>query len=106
MCNLYSQTRAQEAMRQLFQHRGWTDRTGNLEPGDIYPDQLAPIIRNAADGGLELVKAASSLPPGKAAGVVVGGLCDELRWRMAYWDLAHFPEPDPGVLVLIVPEEL
>lgn len=62
MCNLYSQTRAQEAMRQLFQHRGWIDRTGNLEPGDIYPDQLAPIIRNAADGGLELVQARWGMP--------------------------------------------
>ena len=62
MCNLYNQTRAQEAMRQLFQPLGWSDRAGNLEPGDVYPDQLAPIIRNAAEGGLELVKARWGMP--------------------------------------------
>ena len=62
MCNLYSQTRTQEAMRLLFQHLGWSDRAGNLEPGDVYPDQLAPVIRNAGDGGLELVKARWGMP--------------------------------------------
>lgn len=62
MCNLYSQTRTQEAMRQLFQNHGWRDRTGNLEPGGVYPDQQAPIIRNAEDGGLELVKARWGMP--------------------------------------------
>lgn len=45
MCNLYSQTRA------------WHDHAGNLEPGHIYPDRLAPIIRNAAQEGVELAKA-------------------------------------------------
>ena len=62
MCNLFSQTRTQEAMRQLFQHLGWSDRAGNLEPGDVYPDQLSPIVRHAADGGLELVKARWGMP--------------------------------------------
>ena len=62
MCNLYSQTRAQEAMRQLFQGQGWRDRTGNLEPGSVYPDQKAPIIRNAEGGGLELVNARWGMP--------------------------------------------
>ena len=31
MCNLYNHTRTQEAMRQLFQNHGWSDRAGNLE---------------------------------------------------------------------------
>lgn len=49
MCNLYSSTTAQEAMRRLFPKLD--DRTGNLEPRDkIYPDQLAPVIRNEGDG--------------------------------------------------------
>ena len=43
MCNLYSLTRAQDAMRHLFKIDD--DRTGNLAsmPG-IYPDTLAPVI--------------------------------------------------------------
>ncbi len=49
MCNLYSLTRTQDAMRQLF--RVTYDRTGNLPslPG-IFPDQLAPVIRREAAG--------------------------------------------------------
>ena len=59
MCNLYSNTTTQEAMRRLFD--GITDRAGNLEPGRFYPDQLAPIIRH--DGaGLELAKARWGMP--------------------------------------------
>lgn len=41
--------------------RRLTDRAGNLEPRRIYPDQLAPIIRNGAKGP-ELVKARWSMP--------------------------------------------
>ena len=48
MCNLYNQTTAQEARRQLFQGIAFHDRAGNLpEQPEIYPDYLAPIIRNA-----------------------------------------------------------
>lgn len=61
MCNLYNQTRSQEAMRQLFAGLHWSDRAGNLEPGDIYPDRLAPIVRHDGEG-LELVKARWGLP--------------------------------------------
>jgi len=61
MCNLYTQTRSQEAMRQLFADRGWLDRAGNVEPGDIYPDRMAPIIRAEADK-LVLEKARWGLP--------------------------------------------
>ncbi len=51
MCNLYSQTRAQDAMRQLFEPLAFTDHTGNLAPQDeIYPDQAAPILRRHEDG--------------------------------------------------------
>lgn len=45
MCNLYSHTTAQQAMRQLFA-RTVIDRLGNLAPQpEIYPDQAAPIAR-------------------------------------------------------------
>ena len=57
MCNLYSLTKGQAAIRDWF--RGSHDRTGNLPlfPG-IFPDQMAPIVRNGADGERELVMAA------------------------------------------------
>lgn len=59
MCNLYSNTTTQEAMRRLFD--GPNDRAGNVEPGKVYPDQLAPIIRHG-ERGFELVRARWGLP--------------------------------------------
>ena len=61
MCNLYSQTRSQDAMRQLFDDAlpgAVADRTGNLpaQPG-IWPDYPAPILRHAEAGGFELTMA-------------------------------------------------
>ena len=61
MCNLYNQTTAKEAMRQLFPKRQWTDLTGNTGPADIYPDRPAVIAR--ADGdGMMLAMARWGLP--------------------------------------------
>lgn len=34
-----------------------TNGVGNLKPGEIYPDDPAPIVRAGADGRLELVPA-------------------------------------------------
>lgn len=63
MCNLYTQTRAQDAMRQLFASRPFTDRLGNLAPQpEIYPDQLAPIVRTSGKEGLEAVMARWGMP--------------------------------------------
>jgi putative SOS response-associated peptidase YedK len=61
MCNLYSLTKGQAAIRDWF--RASHDRTGNLPlfPG-IFPDQLAPIVRNGADGERELVMARWGMP--------------------------------------------
>ena len=54
MCNLYSVTKGQSAIRDLFRVRH--DRAGNLPPlPAVFPDQLAPIVRVAADGARELV---------------------------------------------------
>jgi putative SOS response-associated peptidase YedK len=49
MCNLYSLTKGQAAIRDWF--RAEHDRTGNLPlfPG-IFPDQMAPVVRNGAEG--------------------------------------------------------
>jgi hypothetical protein len=52
MCNLYSLTKGQAALRDWFRAR--YDRTGNLPllPG-IFPDQFAPIVRDGSDGERE-----------------------------------------------------
>ena len=63
MCNLYSITRSQDAMRRLFAIA--EDLTGNLPPlPDVFPDQLAPIVR-VADGGrrLEMMRWGMPGPP-------------------------------------------
>jgi putative SOS response-associated peptidase YedK len=60
MCNLYSVTKGQSAIRDLF--RVSRDRTGNLPPlPAIFPDQMAPIVR-AAGEGRELVMARWGMP--------------------------------------------
>ncbi|MWD27548.1 SOS response-associated peptidase [Aquicoccus sp. SCR17] len=62
MCNLYSQTKAQEAMRRLFAPQPLIDRLGNLPPQpEIYPDQAAPIVLRG-DEGLEMRMARWGLP--------------------------------------------
>ena len=49
MCNLYSMTSSQAAIRDLV--RGLDDRSGNLAPlPAIFPDMEAPIVRNGGDG--------------------------------------------------------
>ncbi len=64
MCNLYSSTTTQEAMRRLFP--GLNDQAGNLQPGRVYPNYLAPVVRH--DGGaLTLTRARWGLPTPKFA---------------------------------------
>ncbi len=49
MCNLYSVTKGQQAIRDLF--RVVRDTTGNLPPmPGIFPDYSAPVVRNTPDG--------------------------------------------------------
>lgn len=60
MCNLYSVTKGQQAIRDLY--RAATDRTGNMPPlPGVFPDYAAPIVRNAA-GGRELAMARWGMP--------------------------------------------
>jgi putative SOS response-associated peptidase YedK len=52
MCNLYSVTKGQSAIRDLFSVKH--DRAGNLPPlPAILPDQMAPIVRVGPDGERE-----------------------------------------------------
>ncbi len=61
MCNLYSVTKGQSAIRDLFAVRH--DRAGNLPPlPAVFPDQMAPVVRNGTDGGRELVMARWGMP--------------------------------------------
>jgi putative SOS response-associated peptidase YedK len=61
MCNLYSVTKGQQAIREAA--RAMRDTAGNLPllPG-IFPDHAAPIVRTAADGVRELARARWGMP--------------------------------------------
>src|SRR5271154_1203475 len=61
MCNLYSLTKGQQAIRDLA--GAMRDVTGNvpLFPG-VFPDYGAPIVRNAPDGTRELSTARWGMP--------------------------------------------
>jgi putative SOS response-associated peptidase YedK len=61
MCNLYSETKGQQAI--LAFTRAIRDRAGNLPPmPGIFPDYTAPIVRTSADGVRELVAARWGMP--------------------------------------------
>jgi putative SOS response-associated peptidase YedK len=60
LCNLYSLTKGQAAIRELT--GAMTDNTGNLPPlPGIFPDYAAPIVRNHP-GGRELTMARWGMP--------------------------------------------
>lgn len=60
MCNLYSLTKGQQAIRELA--GAMIDRTGNLPPmPGIFPDYASPIVRNS-NGGRELAMARWGMP--------------------------------------------
>ena len=53
MCNLYNLTSSQRAIIEMT--RAMRDTTGNLQPSlQVYPNYLAPVVRNADDGVREL----------------------------------------------------
>jgi putative SOS response-associated peptidase YedK len=65
MCNLYSLTKGQAAIRALFKVD--RDSAGNLPPmPGIFPDYPAPIVRNTADGR-ELTLARWGMPSSSKA---------------------------------------
>jgi putative SOS response-associated peptidase YedK len=79
MCNLYSLTKGQAAIRDGFRARH--DRTGNLPlfPG-IFPDRMAPIVRRGPDGERELVMARWGMP-----GPVLYGGAPVTNIRSPHW---------------------
>ncbi|MDE4142161.1 SOS response-associated peptidase [Phaeobacter gallaeciensis] len=68
MCNLYSQTKSQDALRHLFDDmvegdEELVDSTGNLPPQPgIWPDYPAPIIRHGESAAWQLAMARWGMP--------------------------------------------
>lgn len=60
MCNLYNITIGPQAIREFT--RAVLDEVGNLEPGKVYPDYSAPIVRNGDGNKRELVRARWGMP--------------------------------------------
>ncbi|KQS64604.1 hypothetical protein ASG39_11720 [Rhizobium sp. Leaf371] len=66
MCNLYNITTNQEAIRAFA--NAARDIIGNMEPSlDVYPDRMAPIVRNAPDGVRELASVRWGMPSSSQA---------------------------------------
>jgi putative SOS response-associated peptidase YedK len=86
MCNLYSLTKSQDAIRQWV--RAMTDSTGNMPPlPGIYPDYAAPIVRNRAEGR-ELAMARWGMP--SPASVLVGKKSDSGVTNVRNTESAHW----------------
>ena len=67
MCNLYSLTKGQAAIREIF--RFVRDLSGNLAPQPaIFPDQLAPVVRTNQAGERELAMLRWGFPPPPGVG--------------------------------------
>lgn len=85
MCNLYSMTTTQAAIRELS--RAMRDGAGNMPPlPGIFPDYPAPIVRTAADGVREL--AMGAIHP-EAMPVILTEPEEMETWMSAPWPLAQ-----------------
>ncbi|GAB5461087.1 SOS response-associated peptidase [Hoeflea alexandrii] len=60
MCNLYNLTVGPQAILEFT--RAVVNEVGNLEPGKVYPDYSAPVVRNGEDSKRELVRARWGMP--------------------------------------------
>jgi len=98
MCNLYSIMSNPDAIRAFT--RALVDTTGNFEPlPGVYPDYLAPIVRNTP-AGRELARVRWGMPTPtsilhKAADARANKL--EARGKLVARDALRRAEPDAGV---------
>ena len=60
MCNLYNITKGPHAILEFT--RAMRNNSGNLDPGKVYPDYSAPIVRVSEDSERELVRARWGMP--------------------------------------------
>ena len=85
MCNLYSMTSNPQAIREIA--KVLEDRTGNLQPQpEIYPNTMAPIVRNG-ENGRELLMARWGMPtpPGYLKGHKVDRGVTNIRNPTSTW---------------------
>jgi putative SOS response-associated peptidase YedK len=79
LCNLYSLTKGQVAIREFT--RAFTDSTGNLPPlPSIFPDYRASIVRSLS-AGRELAMARWGMP--SPAFALNGRFCQRSRQQVA-----------------------
>ena len=60
MCNRYRHTGGPQAIREMAQ--AVLDLTGNLQPVEVFPDRMAPIVRVTGAGQRELTMARWGMP--------------------------------------------
>lgn len=98
MCNLYSETKGQEAIRRAA--RAMRDLTGNLAPlPGIFPDYQAPIVRTGDDGVRELALGRWGMPSSpRALFDATGRRADKMRAKGQAVDFDQLlkMEPDKG----------
>jgi putative SOS response-associated peptidase YedK len=86
MCNLYSETRGQQAILQFT--LAMRDTAGNLPPlPAIFPDMLAPVVRNASDGVRELamLRWGMPTPPAFVKGPIDRGVTNIRNVASPHW---------------------
>ena len=100
MCNLYSIRKGPAAILDLA--RAMRNDAGNLQPGDVYPDYAAPIVRSEANGDRILTTARWGMPSsGKALFEKAATRADKMRAKGKMIDHDAFAElvkmePDSG----------
>jgi putative SOS response-associated peptidase YedK len=97
MCNLYSITKNQAAIRDLFKVA--RDTTGNLPPlPAIFPDLMAPVVR-VNEGERELTMMRWGMPP-----AAVSGHHDQhpQHWVATLATMACAGEPVPRADVIVL----
>jgi len=96
VCNLYTQTKGPQAIIELA--RAMRSMAGNLQPGDVYPDYIAPIVRNE-DSELVLTMARWGMPSSRQAIYqAASNRADRLRAKGTDVDFDELlrVEPDSG----------
>lgn len=100
MCNLYNVTKGPQAILEFTRAmRAMRADVGNLEPGKVFPDYPAPIVRTGADGERELVRARWGMPSSpKAVMDAASKRADKLRAKGKPVDFNALlkMEPDAG----------
>ena len=90
MCNLYNITKGPQGIIDFT--RAFENEAGNLEPGKVYPDYPAPIVREV-DGRRTLTRARWGMPSSKKALLdATSKRADKLRAKGNEVDDAAFKE--------------